>query len=319
VIWGDEAVRKNFETDYLHNIAHQYESELTYSRQHSSGNPQREKPESESDATATDTGGAKRTNLYRIEAELLRHLGDHELKLRIAALRDVLTDLMTKESYAALAATFLKLDSEDNHDLLLQEAQYLVARVHRRYVAIPAVEILRADLARKLIFYLVVMFAISAAIVGAFHQTVGDTALGVLCSVALAGACGASVSTIMRLYAIDPRYEPGNTWLSIMRGKSTILVAPLLGVVFAVVFLLLIRGNLISGQLFPDFKSGPISNLHPFSEIISCNEKEHGDCVGAIGDYAKLIVWGFLAGWAERMVPEVLDRLTTKAREAASS
>ena len=31
--------------------------------------------------------------------------------------------------------------------------------------------------------------------------------------------------------------------------------------------------------------------------------------------FAKLMLWGFASGWAERMVPDVLNKLTPKAAE----
>ncbi len=248
--------------------------------------------------------------LYLLESALLEHLGSQDLKLRVAGYRDMLSNLLTPTSFACIAAQFVNLETA-KHEELLSEAQHLASRVHRRYAAVPTVERLRARLAKRISLSLIAISLLFAAtIVGLCFLRADEAGNFVTLSLTmLAGAAGASVSTLTRLYSIDPRHEPGNTWLSIESGKGTVLIAPLLGMVFAIVMYLLMRGGLVGGHAFPDF-SNPVSPV----EALLRND----DSARNLANLAKLLIWAFISGWTERLVPDVLDRLAPQARNEPS-
>lgn len=73
---------------------------------------------------------------------------------------------------------------------------------------------------------------------------------------------------------------------------------------------MLIRAGLIRGVYFPDFK-----NCWGF--LFFEMSKACSDTVAK--DMAMLIGWGFLAGWAERLVPDVLDKLSPQGTASVRS
>jgi hypothetical protein len=78
-------------------------------------------------------------------------------------------------------------------------------------------------------------------------------------------------------------------------GYTTIL-AYLLGCILGSIFLLLFVGNFLSGNLFPDLKS----------------EDAFVKLTIHLTDWAKIMVWCFVSGFSERLIPNFLDDLVAK-------
>ena len=76
------------------------------------------------------------------------------------------------------------------------------------------------------------------------------------------------------------------------------------GAIFAVVLYMIIAAGLIEGGLFPDVKAE--LQMNHFLDFLRHTGPK------TFGDYAKLVVWCFVAGFAERFVPDTLSRFTAK-------
>jgi hypothetical protein len=128
----------------------------------------------------------------------------------------------------------------------------------------------------------------------------------------LAGVLGGFVSVQQRLQSatdVDPLFNR----LQMSSGFwNIILIAPIFGGIFAAVLYAIFAAGVITGTAFPVIYSGqnpavgeaqgPVMNLETFL-------RSAGPASGA--DLAKLIVWSFIAGFAERFVPDVLSRLAS--------
>lgn len=239
------------------------------------------------------------SDIYKAEVAAYPYLGKHELKLRLLGLRDMMSNLTTAETYARLQSAFTK--ELDNPEATLPEAYALASRLHRRYVLLPSIEGLRTLIAIKLLLIAAAAILLAVVLVLSKSSTIE---LGYGIAIA-SGICGAVVSTIMRLYKFDSRHEPMLTWYNLERGLLSLYVTPFLGGVFAIVLLLMMHGGLLQGALFPSFspKSSMVcwDNLQPNFGVADCN---------AYLEVSKVIVWCFLSGWSERLVPDVLDKLT---------
>jgi hypothetical protein len=85
-----------------------------------------------------------------------------------------------------------------------------------------------------------------------------------------------------------------------------IYVSVLISGVLALVMYGLFLSGLLQGDLFPKFKNTAqdFESIYQLLRVVIPNQNI---------DTAKAIVWAFIAGFSERMVPNVLDRLINQA------
>jgi hypothetical protein len=85
--------------------------------------------------------------------------------------------------------------------------------------------------------------------------------------------------------------------------SETAVFAPVTGVIFAIVLSAMFAGEVVSGTLFPD-----VDNHGPwFFTLWSATEM------------AKWLLWAFIAGFSERLVPDMLNSFEKKAGEKAAA
>ena len=128
----------------------------------------------------------------------------------------------------------------------------------------------------------------------------------ILAIVALAGALGALFSAVTRLYSL---HQLPSALLTMNVPKLSgnyllvlCLVPPLVGMIGAVFFYVLIASGIVSSELFQHFHCGSKEGCEGMGGLLSYSPIEPTD-------YAKSLIWGFTAGFSERLVPDVLARL----------
>ena len=126
----------------------------------------------------------------------------------------------------------------------------------------------------------------------------------------LMGGLGAATSVAWRLQnllTVPPSLpETHLTDLGGLKyGGQGVLISVGCGVVFSFVLYMLFAGGVLTGSLFPTIRSPtePSPAGLPLSTFFSNSGPEKGT------DYAKLLFWLFLSGFAEKFVPDVLDRI----------
>ena len=130
-----------------------------------------------------------------------------------------------------------------------------------------------------------------------------------LAAVLFAGAMGGFISVQRRIQSVTDTGESlvGLIELSGLTTPLSSLWAPVSGAIFAVVLYAMFAGKLFSGEVFPDIQP---NGMHPgvFLQLF-CS------ACGPVGstNAAKLALWCFVAGFAERFVPDALARFVSKA------
>jgi hypothetical protein len=133
---------------------------------------------------------------------------------------------------------------------------------------------------------------------------------GTLSAVLLAGAVGGFVSAQRRIQGVTDRGESLIDLIELSSLSSFLgnLWAPVSGAIFAVILYAMLLSGVVGGAAFPDPMQTANIVPHVFRNIFceTCGPKSGIDS-------AKLIIWCFIAGFAERFVPDALDRLVSKA------
>jgi hypothetical protein len=136
-------------------------------------------------------------------------------------------------------------------------------------------------------------------------------------ALAFTAATGAAVSMVQRIHQFGQTpllsSDPVAQISGLRSAQSSLVMAALTGPTFALVLLAAFASNAFSlGDITPKFAPCGPDSLPGFILLNRCS------AVASHADAAKLLVWAFLAGFAERLVPDVLDRFIGAAEKQAA-
>ncbi|MDW6004328.1 hypothetical protein [Vibrio mangrovi] len=162
---------------------------------------------------------------------------------------------------------------------------------------------------QRLVIFTSVILVVVALV---FYNVVGTTSCKTMndCSehsylvllVFVAGLLGGFVSIQQRLPSIelDELKVLSDSWISIT-------LIPINGGIFALVLMLMFAGNIVQGGLFPTYPDTfNISNTQSFYTWLSQAYPVNGV------DVAKLLFWSFVAGFSERLVPQIIRKTSSE-------
>jgi hypothetical protein len=127
----------------------------------------------------------------------------------------------------------------------------------------------------------------------------------------LAGVLGAFFSALMRLVDKAGAALITSTAQN-LRGRYLLmysLIPPVIGAIAAVVLYLVFVGKFFESPFFP--KIGCLAD----KPCISLLDLMNYYWPSSPEDYGKALVWSFIAGFSERLVPDVLQRVAAKAEQ----
>ncbi len=231
------------------------------------------------------------------------------LVLRLASHEEVLQILppLRKRVSEITGEDVSKVPIEQLPDPALRsEAAYLSVQLHKFYVLNDRFEKTRQRLIRHLFWtMLAVTGLIGAATLGEAH--VNHHPVTVLTVAMFAGMFGGFTSCLRRVYTFNRGSDPISAMQALTASRASMLASPVLGVIFALGIYLCLLGGILNGNLFPNLTIQGISGRPiTFPEFF-------GTVEGSPADFAKLMLWAFIAGFAERLVPDVLDSFAAAA------
>jgi hypothetical protein len=147
-----------------------------------------------------------------------------------------------------------------------------------------------------------------------FQSNDKTSAPSLLLIVMMSGMLGALFSSLIRLYSFKelPIIFLNNNIPALDRWHLLIygFIPPFVGAIGATVLYLCFAGGMIGGDLFPKFvcQIGD-GKCITFEHLI----EKFGP--GDAKDYAKALVWGFIAGFSERLVPDTLGNFVKAAEK----
>ena len=132
---------------------------------------------------------------------------------------------------------------------------------------------------------------------------------GTFPAVMLMGALGGFVSALRRFYNFE-EIVPG-AYLRWLRGNRSYVwlysaTPPLIGALAAGVVFLVFASGMVSGMAAaPKFTCDPPfdKHVHDFMAFVRCLRLDEAK------DYAAALLWGFVAGFSERFVPDLMTQI----------
>ncbi|MDH5178036.1 MAG: hypothetical protein OEZ39_19070 [Gammaproteobacteria bacterium] len=118
----------------------------------------------------------------------------------------------------------------------------------------------------------------------------------------LTGALGGLCNSYLRMKnvpsAVNTMQDPVSNRLAILQAYISPLVAGILGILLFSLFLT----GMITGSLFPDFNGVNEKYHNMYEQFRQVAPKTYLDA-------AKSLVWSFIAGFSERLVPNIIDKM----------
>jgi hypothetical protein len=253
--------------------------------------------------------GATWRDIYQMELDLLRVRNEDELRRYAWVVRTRFRNVAGERAFQAYANSQPPEPSSVTRDILLADLLTLVRRTYYLIVLAPPSEGIRQQLLLGAVRISIVIVVIVVLIV-VFHAWIGDLLLIVL----LAGGAGGTMSLVQRIQSL-PEVDPILLRLS-GRGIviQSLIIPPLTGMIFAVVLYMMFIGQVVSAEFIPKFTNPQDPNGVTFNKFFT--ETNPVDAIS----YGLMIAWAFVAGFAERFVPDAIGRMTaqrTKQNPAA--
>jgi hypothetical protein len=234
--------------------------------------------------------------IFAVELACLQSAPNEQLPDQLLRLRSRFRDVVGNDAYALYAQTTPSDLGSMSATQMRAELLSLAQRLYYIYLFDPPKESVRTRLAiwAAALASISTIAAVAVFYFFVLHEKGGFSPILPVIMMMFAGEVGGFISVQQRLQSavgVDPLFKE----LQLSAGWfSVVIVAPLTGVVFALVLYLMFVGQLLQGGLFPDLMQGVVAN-----QLTSLTFKNWG----------LLLVWGFIAGFAERFVPDVLTRL----------
>ena len=205
-------------------------------------------------------------------------------------------------------------DTPAKASLLKADLTRVLDVLHWYYSLIPVRERIRTSLTLRCIIH-VVAYSVLLGLFLTWCNWHSFNFLAMLSCVLYFGIIGGFVSSQRRMQSLPNDGDPIISVFGLDSAGYYLFLSPLLGAIFAVILMLMFIAGILKGSIFPDFylSSASADKGLPFFHLTWYTIPKSSE------EYGKLFVWAFLAGFAERLVPDSLDRLASKLDLQTSS
>jgi len=188
---------------------------------------------------------------------------------------------------------------------LRADIEFLTGEIYLRYAITPINQMVSDRISKRVAIVILVGVGIIILTV-VLNQLVKSEISLTLINVLFVGAMGGLLSMQQRYQSVSREGDPIDNVSEMMQGWSRLFLPVISGGIFATLLYMLIIGGLLEGDLFPKLNETTNPDGVRFWNLL-----DHGKPISS-SDYAKLIIWSFLAGFAERFVPDTLSGFISK-------
>jgi hypothetical protein len=269
-------------------------------------------------------------DLFVIERAILRIQPADRLRRRVWTMRDKYRVVIGEQAYGIYEQSKPPdpADPASTEQQIRSDLDQLLAEFHWLYLTTPVREKVRSHLSKQIA---VCMFAAMLIVLGA---TVYDYAaqqhsnISSFFMILFMGAIGAFLSLQHRIQSLPSSGDPIINILSLRNGWVSIVLSPISGAVFAFIVFLAFSAGLLQGSVFPrmgmaDQSTAPQEQRAAAADGLAGANPQASRTLGFsqflwasiprdFRNMAVLLVWCFIAGFAERLLPDTLDRMIVR-------
>jgi hypothetical protein len=250
-------------------------------------------------------------DLYTFDLVLSRLLPPERLAREVWSLRSRYRDVAGLREYEAyLASKPPDPAGQVEEKALRADIEYLIGEIYLRYAVTPINQMISDRISKRVTVAIlfgvgIILFVVLLNIMG-----VAKARPATILPVLFVGAMGGLLSMQQRYQSMSREGDPIDNISEMMQGWSRLFLPAISGAIFAILLYMLVIGGLLQGDLFPILTAHTKDTTNP-DGVGLWDLLQHGR-PASTSNYAKLIIWSFLAGFAERFVPDTLSGFISK-------
>lgn len=254
-------------------------------------------------------------DLYTFDLILSRVLTLERLAREVWSLRSRYRDIAGLREYEAyLASKPPDPAGQVEEKALRADIEYLLGEIYLRYAITPINQMVSDRISKRVTIVILIGVGIILLVVILNVMGVSQSRPATLLPVLFVGAMGGLLSMQQRYQSISREGDPIDNISELTQGWSRLFLPAISGAIFAGLLYMMVIGGLLQGDLFPAI---PKTTGSPNPEGVGLLDLLQHGRPDSSSSYAKLIIWSFLAGFAERFVPDTLSGFISK-RETES-
>ncbi len=252
------------------------------------------------------------TDLYTFDLILSRLLSSERLAREVWSSRARYRDIAGLKEYEAyLASKPPDPAGQVEEKALRADIEFLLGEIYLRYAITPINQMVSDRVSKRVTTVILVgVFIILAFVLMRAANVGGEWQPATLLTPLFVGAMGGLLSMQQRYQSITREGDPIDNISELSQGWSRLFLPAISGAIFAVLLYMLVMGGLLKGDLFPALNE-QVSEANKTNGVGLSQLLQHGR-PDSSSSYAKLIIWSFIAGFAERFVPDTLSGFISK-------
>lgn len=250
-------------------------------------------------------------DLYTFDLILSRLLQPERLAREVWSLRSRYRDVAGLREYEAyLASKPPDPEGQVEEKALRADIEYLMGEIYLRYAITPMNQMISDRISKRIT--IVILFGVGVILLVVLLNVMKVTSArpATLLPVIFVGAMGGLLSMQQRYQSMSREGDPIDNISEMMLGWSRLFLPAISGAIFAALLYMMVIGGLLQGDLFPTLTAHTKDFTNP-DGVGLWDLLQHGR-PASTSNYAKLIIWSFLAGFAERFVPDTLSGFISK-------